>query len=329
MNLKEIKRNCMNCRTVENILLYNINNMAYLNNVEFKNSSIFDFTSFNNKVYFFNNQKLYEVFDTGKLIEIFYIKDAQNIQIVSKNIFEFFKRISRKELEYIFYDFQYNELWKTIGDEWVDVLSEKFIMLRGRLDVNIKSFTVKNINNGFQTWSFSLPEGFSIHMKPQVVNSVIFFNSFKEVNRYNKVVGLNLDSGKLLWELNYQIPYEKQLIAFLLNPSDNLCYGYGGGVYQIFNPVKGEMVFEKNMEKLYKTGIDPEVNRNVIYDDKLWFVSGRGKKVKFGAVNLADGELVFVQDYPLEFDEQFDTPVFHNGKLYLRGLHYKTLYVFE
>jgi len=310
----------------KNLIVKKIDNSIFRDNIEFvfkgKSYSILS----SNIICDIQNESvdIYDL-DYNKLISI------EKKGVISAGIFDDFK--------------YYTILWKDPNKEnffsifkdkkeihrypsfYIVILNEKYRMVSN-------SFTLSEVNiylweENQKVWSFVLPEGYSIFLKPQVVNSVLFFNSFKEVNRYNKVVGLNLETGKLLWELNYQIPYEKQLIAFLLNPSDNLCYGYGGGVYQIFNPVKGEMVFEKNMENLYKTGIDPEVNRNAIYENKLWFVSGRGEKVKFGAVNLTDGKLVFVKDYPLEFDEQFDTPVFHNGKLYLRGLHYKTLYVFE
>ena len=86
---------------------------------------------------------------------------------------------------------------------------------------------------------------------------------------------------------------------------------------------------QKNLPELIVNKVEPDVNREAIFDDKLWFVSGAGSYTKFGAFDIKKHELIFVQDYPLEGDERFDTPVFHDGKLYLRGLFNNELYIFE
>ncbi len=71
------------------------------------------------------------------------------------------------------------------------------------------------------------------------------------------------------------------------------------------------------------------VDAQAVYDNKLWFVSGGGKNTKFGYVNIDTHELELIQNLPHEEYEVFDTPVFHEGKLYLRGKHQNSLYVFE
>jgi len=183
-------------------------------------------------------------------------------------------------------------------------------------------------NEGKFLWNYKLPEGYKIFLVPQVVEDVLFLKATKEINRYKKVIGLDVKTGKLKWEQNYQIPYSTNNITSCINSKNNLCYGYGGDQYQIFNPVTGEVVFEKDMSKYYAKGISPNVHRNAIYNDKLWFVSGRGEKVKFGALDIASSEIDFVQDCPLEYDYQFDVPVYYKGKLYLFDTG-GTLYIFE
>lgn len=114
----------------------------------------------------------------------------------------------------------------------------------------------------------------------------------------------------------------------MINPENNLCYGYGGNQYQVFNPLTGAIVLEKDMSEYYEKGIEPNVHRNAIYNGKLWFVSGRGENAKFGVLDIATSEIDFVQDYPLENSEQFETPVYHKGILYLLD-SVGTLHIFE
>ena len=171
-------------------------------------------------------------------------------------------------------------------------------------------------------WQYTLPERFTIFKQPQIVDNVLFFDSFKNVNEENFVVGLDLKTGKVLWQLLFKIPYKEQLLATTLHKENKLCYGYLGNLYQIFNPILGKIVFEKEMNE----NINPYTN--VIYDNKLWFVSGKYEECKFGYINLANNELELLQDFPQEDDETFEI-VYHQKKLYLRGKYYNNLYIFE
>lgn len=189
--------------------------------------------------------------------------------------------------------------------------------------------SILNNKNGEINWSFQLPEGFKIFDKIQVLKNVLFFIAFKDEGNYNKQYGLDIKTGKILWELNFQIPYTKNNIAFHINPKDNLCYGYGGNLYQVFNPITGEVLVEKSMSNYYEQDIDPGVHGNVIYNNKLWFVSGRrGENAKFGAIDLKTHKMDFIQDYPLENGGQFDKPIYHKDKLYLRDSN-SVLHIFK
>ena len=77
-----------------------------------------------------------------------------------------------------------------------------------------------------------------------------------------------------------------------------------------------------------KNGIYPSSYDNIITADKLWFVSGRGESAKFGAIDLATSSIDFIQDFPLENGVQFDKPVYHQDKLYLRATN-DVLYVLD
>ncbi len=186
-------------------------------------------------------------------------------------------------------------------------------------------FKLNNFNK--KMWHFQLPEGFKIFSKIQPVQNILFFKATKgEFFDYQNTYGLDIKTGKILWESNY--PKDKAIVAFNINPHDNLCYGYGGNHYQVFNPITGKILIDKDMSSYYKQGIDPDIYRNAIYDHKLWFVSGRGDNAKFGSIDLKTHKLDFLQDFPLEKDGQFDKPVCHKGKLYLRDDN-KVLHIFE
>ena len=184
------------------------------------------------------------------------------------------------------------------------------------------SIFLYDIQNNKNLWSYILPEGFSIFKQPQIVDDVLFFDSFKNGNEENFVVGLDIKTGEVLWQLLFKIPYKEQLLATTLHKENKLCYGYLGNLYQIFNPISGKIVLEKEMNE----NINPYTN--AIYDNKLWFVSGKYEECKFGYINLANNELEFIQDFPQEDDETFEI-VYHQKKLYLRGKYYNNLYIFE
>ena len=185
-----------------------------------------------------------------------------------------------------------------------------------------KYLSLYNLQKDFFEWQYTLPEGFTIFTQPQIIDNILFINSFKNGNEENFVVGLDIKTGEVLWQLLFKIPYKEQLLATTLHKENKLCYGYLGNLYQIFNPISGKIVLEKEMNKK----INPYTN--AIYDNKLWFVSGKYEECKFGYINLANNELELLQDFPQEDDETFEI-VYHQKKLYLRGKYYNNLYIFE
>ena len=211
--------------------------------------------------------------------------------------------------------------WKIpYAPAYYNLLSENVFLLRN----NYKTSQITNIDLEIvkPLWQYTLPEGFTIFKQPQIVDNVLFFDSFKNGNEENFIVGLDIKTGEVLWQLLFKIPYKEQLLATTLHKENKLCYGYLGNLYQIFNPISGKIVFEKEMNE----NINPYTN--AIYDNKLWFVSGKYEECKFGYINLANNELELLQDFPQEDDETFEI-VYHQKKLYLRGKYYNNLYIFE
>jgi hypothetical protein len=281
----------------------------------FKSTYIVDGILYSNtpkELYFFDfqNQKFDSILKLSEETSFFEVININNVITC----------IEEEDEKLVMYNNR-KQKWKIpYAPAYYNLLSENVFLLRN----NYKTSQITNIDLEIvkPLWQYTLPEGFSIFKQPQIVGDVLFFDSFKNVNEENFVVGLDLKTGEVLWQLLFRIPYKEQLLATTLHKENKLCYGYLGNLYQIFNPISGKIVLEKEMNE----NINPYTN--AIYDNKLWFVSGKYEECKFGYINLANNELEFIQDFPQEDDETFEI-VYHQKKLYLRGKYYNNLYIFE
>ena len=281
----------------------------------FKSTYIVDGILYSNtpkELYFFDfqNQKFDSILKLSEETSFFEVININNVIAC----------IEEEDEKLVMYNNR-KQKWKIpYAPAYYNLLSENVFLLRN----NYKTSQITNIDLEIvkPLWQYTLPEGFTIFKQPQIVDNVLFFDSFKNGNEENFVVGLDIKTGKVLWQLLFKIPYKEQLLATTLHKENKLCYGYLGNLYQIFNPISGKIVFEKEMNEK----INPYTN--AIYDNKLWFVSGKYEECKFGYINLANNELELLQDFPQEDDETFEI-VYHQKKLYLRGKYYNNLYIFE
>ena len=281
----------------------------------FKSTYIVDGILYSNtpkELYFFDfqNQKFDSILKLSEETSFFEVININNVIAC----------IEEEDEKLVMYNNR-KQKWKIpYAPAYYNLLSENVFLLRN----NYKTSQITNIDLEIvkPLWQYTLPEGFTIFKQPQIVDDVLFFDSFKNGNEENFVVGLDLKTGEVLWQLLFKIPYKEQLLATTLHKENKLCYGYLGNLYQIFNPISGKIVLEKEMNEK----INPYTN--AIYDNKLWFVSGKYEECKFGYINLANNELELLQDFPQEDDETFEI-VYHQKKLYLRGKYYNNLYIFE
>ena len=281
----------------------------------FKSTYIVDGILYSNtpkELYFFDfqNQKFDSILKLSEETSFFEVININNVIAC----------IEEEDEKLVMYNNR-KQKWKIpYAPAYYNLLSENVFLLRN----NYKTSQITNIDLEIvkPLWQYTLPEGFTIFKQPQIVDNVLFFDSFKNGNEENFVVGLDLKTGEVLWQLLFKIPYKEQLLATTLHKEKKLCYGYLGNLYQIFNPISGKIVLEKEMNEK----INPYTN--AIYDNKLWFVSGKYEECKFGYINLANNELELLQDFPQEDDETFEI-VYHQKKLYLRGKYYNNLYIFE
>lgn len=281
----------------------------------FKSTYIVDGILYSNtpkELYFFDfqNQKFDSILKLSEETSFFEVININNVIAC----------IEEEDEKLVMYNNR-KQKWKIpYAPAYYNLLSENVFLLRN----NYKTSQITNIDLEIvkPLWQYTLPEGFTIFKQPQIVDDALFFDSFKNGNEENFIVGLNIKTGEVLWQLLFKIPYKEQLLATTLHKENKLCYGYLGNLYQIFNPISGKIVLEKEMNE----NINPYTN--AIYDNKLWFVSGKYEECKFGYINLANNELELLQNFPQEDDETFEI-VYHQKKLYLRGKYYNNLYIFE
>ena len=281
----------------------------------FKTTYIVDGILYSNtpkELYFFDfqNQKFDSILKLSEETSFFEVININNVIAC----------IEEEDEKLVMYNNR-KQKWKIpYAPAYYNLLSENVFLLRN----NYKTSQITNIDLEIvkPLWQYTLPEGFTIFKQPQIVDDVLFFDSFKNGNEENFVVGLDIKTGEVLWQLLFKIPYKEQLLATTLHKENKLCYGYLGNLYQIFNPISGKIVLEKEMNE----NINPYTN--AIYDNKLWFISGKYEECKFGYINLANNELELLQDFPQEDDETFEI-VYHQKKLYLREKYYNNLYIFE
>ena len=281
----------------------------------FKSTYIVDGILYSNtpkELYFFDfqNQKFDSILKLSEETSFFEVININNVIAC----------IEEEDEKLVMYNNR-KQKWKIpYAPAYYNLLSENVFLLRN----NYKTSQITNIDLEIvkPLWQYTLPEGFTIFKQPQIVDDVLFFDSFKNINEENFIVGLDIKTGEVLWQLLFKIPYKEQLLATTLHKENKLCYGYLGNLYQIFNPISGKIVLEKEMNE----NINPYTN--AIYDNKLWFISGKYEECKFGYINLANNELELLQDFPQEDDETFEI-VYHQKKLYLREKYYNNLYIFE
>lgn len=327
MIIKSISLNCGGIREIEGRLIRKVNEKFYIDEMEIEGLNSINLISiYNDKINYSSNSAFFEI-EKGSSIPSVLVRSngVDNISRLTDKLFLCHVRLSRKELKYFIIDENNRILWEEVGDKFIQPLSGKlFVTNRLTLD----EFWVNDIN-GSNVFYYKLPEGYNITSEVQVVSDIVYFSCNKEGNNFKKAIGIHLKTGVISWEYSFEVPYNKNLIALTLNKTNNLCYGLSSRFYQVFDPVKGEFLLEKSASGLLPGGISPDLNRQSVHNGKLWFVCDRGPNVSFGAFDINRCELEFIQNYPLEGDDQFDVPVYHEGKLYLRTLQGNTLHIFE
>lgn len=198
-----------------------------------------------------------------------------------------------------------------------------------------KSLTKRNVIEAYclsdiakVKWLINLPKDFYIR-KSFLTNETLTIVANKYINRYKRIIGIDINTGNIKYDLSYEVPYSENLFALIKNFKDGYYHALGENKYQVFDAERGEVILEEEIRSNLMDKISPEINRESIFDSSLWFVGGKGVDSIFGCFNTESKQLEYIIKCELPNNDQFDKPIFHENKLYLRTLFGNKLFVYE
>lgn len=320
MELIESLNNCLGIKKVGNQIYAKFeDSVSSTNNFNLTHEQYDSLIEHQEKAYFTFNDSLFSA-EGG---QVFSLKGFDQFY-VGNNFFFGHKRVSRKELHYSLIDKELNIIWGTTDNCFMRLYGEHIIQFE-RLDRS--KFLVKNLNNQ-HLWRFDALEGHNIQ-DIYLIQNTLYLTTRDKNFRLIKKFGIDINSGNISWEQTFEVPFKNNIIASTFNKKDNLFYGLSQSRFQIFNPVQGKLIKNNEMPDDTDSSLEPEVVRQSIDESHLFFVSGVGIKSKFGSFNIKSESFDFVTDHKLKEDDKFDTPLFHDGILYLRTLHSNKLLKYE
>lgn len=310
--------NCTNCFKLGNYLLYQSDEFVFINNERFEKCSIYDFSEYNDILYYSAEQRLYKIKNLKKY-EVIFLKGANSIKAIANNNFLYYERISRKELKYVFFNGDFNELWNETGDSRLDILSESYIKFRRRLELNITSFTIRKVDTGKIVFSYSLPNNNKIYGDIHIYKNILVVPQEDEQDKIT-MVGLDITSGKTLWQTKTSLAYYKK--------KDNKLYGFastvfGDNFYSEINIKTGEL-FEKSFTGYKKNVVS---HLAAIHNNYLYY-SVYKNSCEIGIIDLQSKDII--HEYPLNLEQsvQIGTPVVTDDKIYILDSN-NTLHIYE
>ncbi|WP_018969678.1 PQQ-binding-like beta-propeller repeat protein [Rubritalea marina] len=313
---------CSGLKSLENALVKRIEDIVYVDDFQVREvTGVSRIYPFKNNLYFSLKSTLYEIESGSSEIHPVFRSDGyDNLYRLTDFTYLCFKRVSRDVLKYVIIDQNHNVLWGVEGDRFAQVYSDRVLLSPRFIDTE---FWLHD-QHGKELFHHQLPKGFSF-ADIKVMDDVLFIRSNKGVNEVQNLKGLDANTGELIWEKEYRL--SEFSVAYNLH--QGMYYGLNDRDFQILNPVTGEFVANTSVDGMFPKGVSPEVPLQSIHEGKLWFVSGRGSDACFGCFDIETQSLDFIQQQPLEGDDIFDAPVFHQGKLYLRSKFENLLYILE
>ena len=157
----------------------------------FKSTYIVDGILYSNtpkELYFFDfqNQKFDSILKLSEETSFFEVININNVIAC----------IEEEDEKLVMYNNR-KQKWKIpYAPAYYNLLSENVFLLRN----NYKTSQITNIDLEIvkPLWQYTLPEGFTIFKQPQIVDNVLFFDSFKNGNEENFIVGLDIKTGEVL-----------------------------------------------------------------------------------------------------------------------------------
>jgi hypothetical protein len=198
------------------------------------------------------------------------------------------------------------------------------LVLDGNLflsDIRITYLEKIDIETGKNEWIFD----FGMRSRRKILK---YSNTLIIPLDNNHLLGVNLETGEKLWELEDCFNY------YYLEENTGLLYGYAWEIFEIIDALKGEKILHKQLTgSAEQYVISPDQSMNILAGDALYFVSNWKATTKFGKINVRTQEIEFVQEL-IENEDISNgrvtakAPICHNGRLYILD-SVGTLHIFE
>ena len=291
-------------------IIRDIDTLTIKHKLDFGNSYIYHYV--NGNIYFSKNNVLTRLNIEKFNIEDLYVSEQQYIEPLDDNYF-ISSSYSRKAKTFI------TELVsKGNGPLWKieDKIGFRTYIYPHLFFLNREETSIINIdfNSGDNRWLIEFNQKITgnLHLHD---NTLIIPTKGK------RLYGIDAESGEQLWELEGTHP------SYVKHPQTGLLYAHGSNVYQVVDPEKGEIIFEKDFtEENKQYGVLPAPS-GYICGDGIYFTSNTGGS-KFGKLNIQTHSLEFVQKLDVEEGLTAQHPVYHQGRIYILD-NTGTLHVYE
>jgi hypothetical protein len=264
------------------------------------------------EVYFYIEGSIYKLNRQNKSLETVWLSENGRALIFGNSIFDGKYNESFDSLDLYCYDLNTKELlwyqtYKGVG--YINVINNRIFV------DTLTSSKLKLINELTGNVIWSIDFGYDV-----IGNIFTWNNLFIVKLRNDTIAGINSQTGQRVWEIKNVYPH------YVQDSKSGLLYGFGRFSYQIIDPVKGKILFEKDMyEQCGQYDIAPHGCN--ISGDGLYFINNISA-TKFGKLNIHAHQIEFVQDLGTKPGVKVSHANFYQGRFYILDTDH-TLHVFE
>jgi outer membrane protein assembly factor BamB len=262
-----------------------------------------------------DNERVYAIFGTGDIIAFDFEGNrvwARNLGVPSNHYGHSSSLIVWAGKVFVQYDTQAgskvmalstttgNILWQTARSDDVSWSSPIIAKVDGKFQLillSLPGFSGYDINTGQQLWYVECMSG-EVGTSPAFGDGLVYAG-----NEYAKLVAVDPKTGEIVWEDNYYLPEVSSPVYH-----DGLLYiATSYAVVACFDAKTGEFIWEYDANRGFYSS-------PIIADGKLYVFDLDGK-----AYILRPGREPRLISSPVMGESVYATPVFTDGRMYIRG----------
>jgi outer membrane protein assembly factor BamB len=261
------------------------------------------------EIHFYIEESIYKLNESENILEIVWQSKIGRIVMFGNLIFDRNHNESSDSLDLYCYDLNTKELlwyqtYKGVG--YIRIINNRIFV------DTLTSSKLKLINELTGNVIWSIDFGYDV-----IGNIFTWNNLFIVKLRNDTIAGINFQTGQRVWEIKNVYPH------YVQDKDSGLLYSFDCFSYQIIDPVKGKILFEKDMyEQCGQYDIAPHGWN--ISGDGLYFTS----ITKFGKLNIHAHQIEFVQDLVMKPGVEVSRANFYQDRFYILDTDH-TLHVFE